>query len=242
MYLKSQHKKNKLSILLISIFLSVILSLVVINYLGSKITSKLMTYAEDEASRFASLVINKTVTKKVISDLNIEELFIIFKNNDGDIQSIDFNPITVNKILGDATALVQKNLKHIEEGNMTLLKLDNYNNLTSKKLKEGIIAEIPIGMSSNNSLISNLGPKIPVRIKLLGEVNSSVTTSIENYGINNALIQIFIHLEVGTRVIMPFQSKKVIVGLDIPLGIKILQGKVPGLYNNYLNKNSPVFG
>jgi len=39
-------------------------------------------------------------------------------------------------------------------------------------------------------LLSNLGPKIPVKFDLVGEVIINIETKITNYGINNAMMEI----------------------------------------------------
>ena len=79
---------------------------------------------------------------------------------------LDFNPLTVNKILTKVTNSVQINLKYIEQGKVELLALttDELIDYDINKLKKGIIYEIPTGVIFNNSFLSNLGPKLPVKL------------------------------------------------------------------------------
>ena len=60
-----------------------------------------------------------------------------------------------------------------------------------------------------NAFLSNLGPKILVKINLIGNVVSSVETKVRNYGINSALIEIYANIEVTEEVIIPFQKERI---------------------------------
>lgn len=78
---------------------------------------------------------------------------VYYYKEEDDIKAIDFNPITVNKILTETTALIQSNLKYLEQGKIELLNLTtnalvDYN---QSKLKQGIIYEIPSGVIFGNS-------------------------------------------------------------------------------------------
>ena len=65
--------------------------------------------------------------------------------------------------------MIQNNLKAIENGNIEFLNLEGsfINDYDGELLKEGIVCEIPFGALFNNSLISNIGPKIPIKVSFL---------------------------------------------------------------------------
>ena len=180
------------------------------------------------------------MSKHLTEDLGIDDLFIITKSDSGEIKTIDFNPIIVNKILTLTTNTVQINLRYIEQGHIDLLDLpDNaLIDYDREKLKHGIIYEIPSGVIFNNVFLSNLGPKIPVKLSLVGDILSNVNTKVTNYGINNALIEVNVNLELTEQVILPFISKQVKVSIDIPVALKLIQGTVPNYYLNGINQNS----
>ena len=167
-------------------------------------------------------------------------MFIIAKEGD-DIKSIDFNPITVNKILTETTSLIQNNLKYLEQGKIELLNLTtnalvDYN---QNKLKQGIIYEIPSGVIFGNSFLANVGPKVPVRFSLIGDIVSYVNTTVTDYGINNALIEVNVVLDLSFQIILPFVSDKTSINTTVPVALKLIQGNVPSYYLNGLNQNSP---
>ena len=132
-------------------------------------------------------------------------------------------------------------MKMLEEGDIGNLDLPNSNYLSSnQKLKRGIIFEIPSGLIFNNAFFNNLGPKIPVRLNLVGDVISEVRTNVTNYGINNALIEIKINLKLTEQVILPIATNKIEIDLSVPIALKIIQGTVPNYYLNGLSGSSSV--
>lgn len=244
--LKKKHllplKKIKISglNLFIIIFILFVSALyVTLSYINKSITPTLINYAEVELKRFSNLVINRAVSEVITEDLKVDELLIIGKDNSDEIKTIDFNPIFVNRLLTIITSNVQKNLKNIVKGNLDKVDIidESFDDYDLEKLKNGIIFEIPSGIISKNALLSNLGPKIPVRFNLVGEVISRINTNITNYGINNAMIEISIDIELNEQVILPFISKKIIYNTNIPIAIKLIQGTVPNYYFNGLNKS-----
>ena len=68
----------------------------------------------------------------------------------------------------------------------------------------------------------------------------SIRTELENYGINNALVEINLHIKVTEKVILPVSINELEIELSIPIAIKLVQGNVPSYYLNGLMGNSSV--
>jgi len=213
----------------------------IFSIINKKVSPVLLNYAELEAKRLASVIINSAINKEVSKNINLDKLFIIAKDSKGEIITIDFNPIEVNQILVATTELIQNSLKKLEDGDVNGLDLPSSNYLSSdKSLKKGIIFEIPSGLIFDNAFFNNLGPKIPVKLNLVGDVISEVTTNVTNYGINNALIEIKINLKLTEQVILPIATSKMEIDLSVPLALKIIQGTVPNYYLNGISSSSGV--
>ena len=224
-------KKKLIIIILMFIIISIIMAL---RFINLKVNPVLFEFAELESRKLASIIINNAISKNVTQNINIDELFLITRDEKGDIKTIDFNPITVNKILTDTTNSVQVNLKYIEQGKVELLDLAT-NSLIDydiDKLKQGIIYEIPSGVVFGNSFLSNIGPKIPVKFSLVGDIVSYINTKITDYGINNALIEVNIVLELSEQVILPFLTNRIEIESSIPVALKLIQGSVTEYYLN----------
>lgn len=232
--------KTKNIIVLIAIFL-IICIIAVFRFINNRVSPVILNYAELEARNLASLIINSAINKNISKTIDFDNLFIISKDSNGDISTIDFNPIVVNQILVNTTEVIQNNLKNLEEGKIDALELSTTNYLSSnEKLKRGIIFEIPSGLVFNNAFFANLGPKIPVKLNLVGDIISEISTKVTNYGINNALIEIRINLSLTEQVILPIVSSRIEINLSVPLTLKIIQGTVPNYYLNGLSQNSSV--
>jgi len=230
-------KSNLIILIIIGIILSIFFTM---RFINMKVNPVLIDFAELESRKLASIVINNAISQNITQNIDVDELFLITRDNDGNIKTMDFNPITVNKILTQTTTSVQNNLKYIEQGRLELLEIDSKVLLDydSNNLKQGIIYEIPSGVVFGNSFLANVGPKIPVRFSLVGDIISYINTNITDYGINNALIEVNIVLELSEQVILPFVTNKIKIETTIPVALKLIQGSVPNYYLNGINQNS----
>ena len=237
MNLKRRKKKNIANKIIILTIIVTVISYFIIKIFDNRVKPILLSYAEAETRKLTTLVINKAVTKQIALNMDPDNLYEIETNSNNEINIVSYNSVVVTKILNSITNLVQLNLKAIEEGNVDLLELpDNYN---TDNLKEGIIYEIPFGAITNISFLSNLGPKIPVKLHLIGDVTSGIRSDLKEYGINNALLEIGVNIEVTCRINMPFISKQITVSNTVPIVIKLIQGKVPEYYfNGFTSSNN----
>lgn len=234
-------KINKLTISIILLSLFVVFWFILLN---KEVNPILYNYAELETKKLATLVINKAVSNQVSQEMTLDKLIKTTLNKKGEIMSVDFDPVNVNKALNGVTNTVQLNLKLLEEGKLELIDMpeNDSEKIKDKERKKGVIYEIPFGVVFYSPILSDLGPKIPVKTRVVGSVVSNVKTKITNYGINNALLEVFIEVEVSEQVILPFISKRITISQDIPVAIKIIEGTVPEFYGGTMSENSPIVG
>ena len=216
---------------LINFFLILIIILIqinlILNYINKKISPKLTNYAELEIRKISNLIITKSITKESLEKININDIFIINKNNNNEILTVDLDTIKINNLIREATINIEENLKQLELGN-----INEYN-----ELKKGVVLEIPLGQIYNNFLLNNKGPKIPVKLKIIGDMEMETKTKVTNYGINSALIEISLETRIKEKVILPITSKEIEVIQSTPIAIKLVQGTVPNYYSNGINKS-----
>lgn len=227
---KRKNKYNKLICIIILIIISIIF---IFNYINKKIMPIFLEYAEFQASKIATYVISKAVDEEVSQNLDLEDLFISTTDSTGNIKSIDFNPITINKISNMIKANIFEYLEDLENGNIEKIKNTS---LFSSRINEGIVFEIPTGVVFDNIILTNLGPKIPVKLNLVGDILTNISTKVTEYGINNAVIEVMVNVEVYEQVILPFTTKRITITTDIPIALKLIQGEIPSyLFNNLKN-------
>lgn len=241
---KSKKRNNTTLIILIISIVIIVTILLYINYFSKKAVPILMNYAEAEVKKLTVLVINKAVTKQIYNT-DTENIFNINYNDQGEVTSVDFDTKKTSKILSTMTSLVELNLRAVEEGKIDMLELPD-NSLEAydlNLLEKGIIMEIPVGIVTNSNLLYNLGPKIPVKLSLVGDVVTGFSTSVEEYGINNALVKLNIDIKVDTKIILPITSNEITIDCSIPIAAKLIQGKIPEYYmNGFTTKSNIIEG
>lgn len=99
--------------------------------------------------------------------------------------------------------------------------------------EEETVYELPFGALTQNVWLSHLGPNIPIKIRMLQEVQGDISYTIEEYGINNALVIISVVLQVDVEVITPYHLEQLSISSEIPLVIDILEGEVPSILPNW---------
>lgn len=237
--LKPKKKHRKKSFLFVVFLLICFTTYFTIDFIGCVLGNKLMEYAKVEVERIARYVVNYSVSSNNVNQISTSEMFIVSKNKNDEIEVIDFDSAVVNKILNSITNNVISNFKAIEQGDLDVIDLSNgfLLNTNIDKLKQGIIAEIPIGLVTNNALLSNLGPKIPVKLSIAGDIESELETEIKYYGINNALVTVYVNIKVSEQIYMPIAVDRVTIEQKIPIAIKMIQGIVPNCYFGSLNSS-----
>ena len=203
--------------LLIFVIILAILELNLYFY-NNKVSPLLMNYAENNIQELASTIITKSLNQKLLSNLKSDELFIITRDNN-QIKTIDFNSMMINKIIIDSLIIIRKSL-----------------NNNSKLKKE----KVSIGSLFNNPFFCNIGPKVNIMYEVTNDLSASLNNRITSYGINNAIIETSINIQLVFNIIIPMSTKKIKSRLNIPISIKIIEGTVPQYYMNGYNENSPI--
>jgi len=222
MHIKNKKKifKRRRLIILLSLFL--LLTYLFIN-ISENISYYYINYSKKEAKQIIEESIGNAITDEVLESIKDKDIFIITKNKSDEIEMIDYNTYEVNLFLRTVTDNISNTLKREEQNT------------------EKIAFYIPLGSITQNPIFNSKGPKIPVRIEVIGSVLSSVKTKVTEYGINNCLIEMFVSVEVTEKVILPVMTDTIKVKNEIPISYKIIKGKIPTYYGESLNKNSSIY-
>jgi sporulation protein YunB len=197
----------------------------------------LMSYADSQTRKIASLVINNAINKKITNVMDLEEMFV--KSGDGSV--ITINTEKLNRVKAEVTELVQDNIKKSEQGDLSSLEsfTDIEIETEGSKSENGIIYYVPLGQATKNALLGNLGPRIPVKFNSVGSVTSNFITKREDHGINNVYVEVLVRLDVQVQIIIPFATKIITVQEDVPVAIGIIPGDVPQFYNGGSGDSAP---
>ena len=212
--------KRKVLKLFILIIIIIIIALILLVVLSNKVMPLYMSYAKEEMKRVVTTVINKSITEEITNELEIDSLFILKKESNETI-IVDFDPVIVNRIMSKISDLVYNNLELISKKDEDTLKKYNLDNS---------IFYIPSGSIFNTVALNNLGPKIPINMEMISSVNPNIKTEVTEYGINNSLIEVYIHVIVDFKMILPMYTNTMQVVVVVTLAVKLIQGNVPKYY------------
>ena len=165
--------------------------------------------------------LNGVLSNVIINDKN--EILKIYKNSKGEILYVDYDMALSYQLLNQISKQIKDSIEENEYPN------------------KGIILTLPFNVSSDNIFINNLGPKITIKINYINSILTNIYTKITNYGLNNALVESYIKISIDGQIITPITDKKVNTTYDLLIAAKIINGRVPNIYGNYLNSNSSIF-
>lgn len=206
-------KINRIALICLIIIIVTLYLLKKINDIASPI---LLEFATKDSYNVVNRIVNNSVNNAIENNFDIDRLFILSNDESNKLVSVDFDSIMLNKVVTIISLEIERQLCNIEE----------------KKY------EIPFMIIFKNSFLSNIGPKIPIKLKLIGGIQNNFETKITNYGINNALIELYLNLELRINVALPFVSNDIVFSNAYPLAIKLINGNIPEYYAG--NATNPI--
>ena len=232
--------KKKIYIFISLLILSFFTALYLTSLAGKSLEPIIVKYATSETERIANVILNDVVN--IDEDYFNEDLFEISRDNDGNIELINFDTKATNRLLKDINDKAMKRLSAIEKGDTTDIELsDSLKGTRLTFLDDGVVCDIPIGSLFHNGLIVNLTTSIPIRFSFIGTVSSNIVTDVKEYGFNNALIEVGIEVTIKEKITMPHSTESIPITTKVNLTTQLIQGSVPNYYNGAFSASSQVF-
>lgn len=232
--------KKKVYVLFCILILSFFAALYLTSIAGKGLEQVIINYATVETERIANVILNDVTI--IDEDFLDEDLFEISRDNEGNIELINFDTKTTNKLLKEINDNAMKRLSAIEKGDTKDLELsDSLKGTRLTFLDDGVVCDIPIGSLFHNGLIVNLTASIPIRFSFVGTVSSNIVTDVKEYGFNNALIEVGIEVTIKEKITMPHSTKSIPIKAKVNLTTQIIQGNIPDYYNGSFATTSPTF-
>lgn len=210
-------------VLLISFIIFLLLTLQGFWIVNKSIQPTLIKYGEVQTHKMATVVMTKAVKDRLKEGFDVDSLMKVQNDKNGKVSTIDLNTKQVNEILTSTTAYIEKYLHQVEKGDMEALGLPE---------ETGVSMSVPLGRITDNALLGNLGPDIPIDFTTIGHVNTDIKQNVKPHGINNTAIEVVMEVDVTLQVIIPFRTKEITVKQNIPIATRIVQGEVPSYYGN----------
>ena len=97
---------------------------------------------------------------------------------------------------------------------------------------------MPLFINSKSMFLSNLGPNIYIPINFVGSVLTNIKTKITDYGINNALVEIYVTIVLETNLISPVVDEMSKINYDVLVASAVINGRVPSVYGGLIESKS----
>lgn len=225
-------KLRKLKLSMLGKVLLIIISFIMSSIYGIRATSNnfrshILDYAVMQAQKVMTYI-STTIIEELNTEYSIKSKDLITcETDDSDVTTIEFDTKFLNDFLKIATTKTLSLIKEVEKG-----KYDNkyFPESNTYKNSSGIIYEVPVGLITNNVILSNIGGKIPIKFESLGSVEGNIISKTSSFGLNNALINIYLNLSINTQVIVPDSSTIQNTQTEVPIFMYIINGKVPSYY------------
>lgn len=212
--MKLKERLKRKYYILITFLISLFLFTLIFSLYSKKLNPKLNDYID--------FLVKDEIYKKVIKSNNfitneeVNDILYIDKNNSNEIVYLDYDIDKTYKLLN----------KYIDS-----LKKDN---------SKSKILTVPFFIASDNIIISSLGPKIKFKYEIIDNVKGKIKTKVTDFGVNNALVEMYFELEIGYLVVIPMNKKENVLKTEILISSKVINGKVPTFYGKNIFKESSV--
>ena len=212
--MKLKERLKRKYYILITFLISLFLFIIIFSLYSKKLNPKLNDYID--------FLVKDEIYKKVIKSNNfitneeVNDILYIDKNKSNEIVYLDYDIDKTYKLLN----------KYSES-----LKKDN---------SKSKILTVPFFIASDNIIISSLGPKIKFKYEIIDNVKGKIKTKVTDFGVNNALVEMYFELEIGYLVVIPMNKKESVLKTEILISSKIINGKVPTFYGKNIFKESGV--
>ena len=173
----------------------------------------------------------KMLTSTLSSNKNIVN---IMTNSKGDIIAMNYDTEKIYNIASNiGTYLLEKITKTSKVSSLSysITPKDN-------KMVNGIILNIPLGLITNYPFLSNLGPKIPINVQFKNTFFTQVNTKVTDYGINNALLEIYLNIKIDYEIIGIKDIEQHEINYKLLLDSRVVQGNIPEWYAKSYEKMS----
>lgn len=212
--MKLKERLKRKYYILITFLISLFLFIIIFSLYSEKLNPKLNDYID--------FLVKDEIYKKVIKSNNfitneeVNDILYIDKNKSNEIVYLDYDIDKTYKLLN----------KYIDS-----LKKDN---------SKSKILTVPFFIASDNIIISSLGPKIKFKYEIIDNVKGKIKTKVTDFGVNNALVEMYFELEIGYLVVIPMNKKESVLKTEILISSKVINGKVPTFYGKNIFKESSV--
>lgn len=167
------------------------------------------------ASSRARVIATETVNEAILQELSenkddYENIVKIQKNDSGELTVLLSDMEKINKLKSRVGLIIQNKFSGLKEG----------------KIK------IPIGTLTGIEIFSGIGPGVPLKISITGNVSTEFESNFKDAGINQTIYQIYLRIQTRMNAVIPGCCCSDNFETSILISETIILGTVPKVYSN----------
>lgn len=161
------------------------------------------------AKSISTKICNAEATE-VMKRYQYEDLFIITKDDEGNVKMVGTNVITINEIISDIPIRIQEQLEKSENNNF----------------------DIRLGSFLGSNLFAGRGPNINIKMEVVGSLDTDLRSEFTSAGINQTLHRVYLEIKCNVVILTPFETIEEEIFNQVLLAEGVIIGNVPSSYYN----------
>ena len=168
------------------------------------------TLCKDKAKSVATMITNEETTK-IIEKYNYDTFFTIQKDEKGSIQIINANVLRINQVTSDIAVAIQKALDNNEKNKIYI--------------HSGAITGI--------RFLSGTGPRIPLKIASVGNIDTDLRSEFISQGVNQTLHRVYLNVKTNVSILSSFKTIESSIENQALIAEHVIIGEIPSNYYNF---------
>ena len=202
-HLKNYLKKSKLTIALA----------IIVGLLGKfsmgYFSTAVNAYTEALIKSYSKEIIDKGVSTGIINLLDGKSLLNEVYDETGKVSYAYLDVQILNYLRSNIAEYIVMCINEINDG-------DEFKSI-----------ELPLGYFFGRNYFLSNGIKVPIELEVIGYQDVFIEKTIETVGLNTAILEINLVVELNIRSVIPFQTDVINSKTSIPLALEILNNDIP---------------
>lgn len=161
--------------------------------------------AEAQCKALAVGVLNASIRTVLNSGVDYGDLMEVRFDSAGHVTMMQANTTRMNAL---STSISKEALAGLEKLNIARIG-------------------IPLGSALGSKLFAGEGPRIPIKVYPVGEINAGFSSEFETSGINQTRHKVFLQITATVQIVIPTDARVVSVSENVLVAESIIVGQVP---------------
>lgn len=190
----------------------------VIWIIENNIEEVMLPIAKSQVKKLAYDAIVEGIKEQIVLGEETANLIEIEKDSNGKVQYLRINQEGQAKVYTATAQRVQEVIKELQDHPI----------------------EITVGQMFKNTILSDWGPEIPVKIWPKGSAKINIEPRLESKGINVVTLTLYLKIHTEMGVVVPFTEEVVPIDVDYPIAQAMVVGEVPNYYFRNEGNNNTI--